>query len=305
MDPRAGPLNNSRAARGWVRMLMLEWLRWICTGCVKVNYSSRGPWHLRPSRKRCCREMCSWSRCGLAHPLNGIAIKMTQVNEVLMKWGKAQQGQNQQWLYQATAQHHTAALLPWRTAGTDGAQSLKELNACFRGMAHRLREWYLCVYIKRLERMYWKVHAQACTQPICFFPVFTWLLQDKAEPISGGAWRADLVERQRMSGIAYSVGMRYWAPGLGQKRGMLKKSWWDHSQCGCPFTPPKKHRRLLHVQALCVLKMPKGGMGEWEEIEYTAFSMLNSFCRQIPIKQDQITKLLIGRNFMSLPFSCN
>lgn len=31
------------------------------------------------------------------------------------------------------------------------------------------------------------------------------------------------------------------------------------------------------MQALCVLKMPKVGMREWEEIEYTAFSVLNSF----------------------------
>ena len=32
---------------------------------------------------------------------------------------------------------------------TDGAQShgLNELNEHFRGMAHRLREWYLCVCI--------------------------------------------------------------------------------------------------------------------------------------------------------------
>lgn len=28
-----------------------------------------------------------------------------------------------------------------------------------------------------------------------------------------------------------------------------------------------RNRRLIHVQALCVLKMPKVGMREWEKIE--------------------------------------
>lgn len=129
---------------------------------VDLHWHCKGEFQLQgPSGKRCCLEMCLWSRWGLAHPVSGISIKITQVNEgvFLIKWGKAQQGQNQKWLYQATAQHHTPALLPWRAAGTDGAQShgLKELSGCFRGMAHRLREWYLCVHIKRQERMYRKV----------------------------------------------------------------------------------------------------------------------------------------------------
>lgn len=120
LDPRAEPLNNNRAGRGGSGC----W-GWICTGSGKVNYSSRGPWHLRAAQRRGCKWMCSWSRCGLAHPVSGIAVTMTQVNEgFLVKRGKAQQGQNQKWLHQATAQYCTPALLPCRTvqSWTKGTQ---------------------------------------------------------------------------------------------------------------------------------------------------------------------------------------
>ena len=47
----------------------------------------------------------------------------------------------------------TLPLLPWKVVMTDRSQSygLYELNGHFRGMAHRLRERYLCVDTKRQE----------------------------------------------------------------------------------------------------------------------------------------------------------
>lgn len=81
LDPGApGPrvwATEQQSSQGWLRMLRLKWLQWICTGSGKVNYSSRHFWHLRPSGER----VCSCSRCGFAHPVSGIAVKMTQVNE--------------------------------------------------------------------------------------------------------------------------------------------------------------------------------------------------------------------------------
>lgn len=51
----------------------------------------------------------------------------------------------------ATVQHHSPSLQPRRTVMKDGDQShgLNELYSHFRGLAHRLRELYLSVYIKR------------------------------------------------------------------------------------------------------------------------------------------------------------
>jgi len=46
----------------------------------------------------------------------------------------------------------TLSLLSWKTDMTDGSHGLNELNGHFRWMAHRLREWYVCVYIKRQEK---------------------------------------------------------------------------------------------------------------------------------------------------------
>ena len=48
-------------------------------------------------------------------------------------------------------------LLPWKTVMTDKTKihGLNELDGHFRRKAHRLREWYLCVYIKRQEKWWW------------------------------------------------------------------------------------------------------------------------------------------------------
>ena len=52
-----------------------------------------------------------------------------------------------------------SSLLPRQTVMTDGAQShgLNELNRHLIQMAHRLREWYLCVYIKRQKKWWWLI----------------------------------------------------------------------------------------------------------------------------------------------------
>ena len=93
--------------------------------------------------------------------INGITVRITHINEewALMKPGKVQQWGSQNWLQHATIQHHTPSLLPWRTVKTDGTQShgLNEPNGHFRGMAHRPREWYLCVYIKRQRKWWWLI----------------------------------------------------------------------------------------------------------------------------------------------------
>ena len=93
--------------------------------------------------------------------INGISVRVTQINEewTFMKPSKVQQWWNQNWFQHATIQHHTPSLLPWKTVMTDGAQShgLNELNGHFRGMAHRPREWYLCVYIKRQGKWWWLI----------------------------------------------------------------------------------------------------------------------------------------------------
>lgn len=58
---------------------------------------------------------------------------------------------------------------------------------------------------------------------------------------------------------------------------MLRKSLRDCSQHGQAFTPYRKPRKLLHTQALSVLKMPWVGIGEWDKVAYTAYGVLNSF----------------------------
>lgn len=48
------------------------------------------------------------------------------------------------------------------------------------------------------------------------------------------------------------------------------------------------------MQALCVLKMPKVRMREWEEIENTAFSVLNSFLQTNPNRRGSNNKVIDG-----------
>lgn len=56
------------------------------------------------------------------------------------------------------------------------------------------------------------------------------------------------------------------------------------------------------MQALCVLKMPKVGMREWEQIENTAFSVLSSFLQRNSNKTGSNNKVINWETLLIIPF---